>query len=88
MSAVDAPRPVDERREFLVIVSAAAALTTLAVVVPASALVSGPGMLLAGLLGIRRAKTGRQSGLILLAALGTALTLAALTVVLFLVAIR
>lgn len=88
----NARRAVDDRRfyrrEFVVVVGAAVALTVLAAVAPASAIVSGPAMLLAGLLGLRRAKTGRRLPLVLVAVLGALLTFAVLAAALFLVRIR
>jgi hypothetical protein len=84
----DARRSPDDRHvdrgEFVVVVGAAVALTALAVMVPIFAIVTGPAMLLTGLLGLRRAGAGPRLHLVLLAVLGAVLTLSVLAVALFL----
>ncbi|MES2208613.1 MAG: hypothetical protein V4515_00260 [Chloroflexota bacterium] len=77
-----------DRREFVAVVGAAVALTVLAAVAPASAIVIGPALLLAGLLGLRRAKAGPRLHLVLVVALGAMLTFAVFVATLFLVRIR
>lgn len=87
----EAPRAADDRqldrREFVAVVGAAVGLTVLAAVAPASAIVSGPAMLLAGLLGLRRARTGPRLHFVLVAALGGMLTFAVFAAALFFVRI-
>lgn len=64
----------------------AAGLTVLAVVVPASAIVTGPAMLFGGLVGLRRARArGAPLHLLLVTALGVTLTVTALLAAVLLV---
>lgn len=64
----------------------AVGLTVLAVVVPASAIVTGPAMMLGGLVGLRRAwARGTPVHLLLVTSLGVALTVTALLAIVLLV---
>lgn len=68
------------------VIGLAAGAMLLAIVAPASAVVTGPAMLIAGLVGLRRARgRGRRGHLVLMTGLGVALTITALLVAVLLV---
>lgn len=78
--------PADDRLTSLVATGGAVGLTALALVIPASAIVTGPVLLLSGLIGIRRIRgRGAPLHLLLVTTLGAALTIAALFVAVLLV---
>lgn len=80
------PRERD-RVELFVVTGVAAGLTVLAVIVPASAIATGPAMLLFGLVGMRRGRAqGTPAHLLLVTSLGVSLTVTSLLAAALLVA--